>query len=39
MKGVKIVADIKDEPFGIRAFTIEDLNGYQLAFSMQLQGG
>ena len=31
--GVKIVADIKDEPFGIRDFTVEDPNGYQLTFN------
>jgi len=32
-KGCKIVGDIKDEPFGIRDFTIEDNNGYQLTFN------
>ncbi len=32
-KGVKVVADIKDEPFGIRDFTVEDANGYQLTFN------
>lgn len=32
-KGVKIISDIKDEPFGIRDFTIEDTNGYQLTFN------
>lgn len=32
-KGVKIVADIKDEPFGIRDFTVEDINGYKLTFN------
>lgn len=32
-KGVKVVADIKDEPFGIRDFTIEDINGYKLTFN------
>ena len=32
-KGVKIAADIKDEPFGIRDFTIEDINGYKLTFN------
>ncbi len=36
-KGVKIVADIKDEPFGIRAFTVEDIDGYQLTFNQRLQ--
>jgi uncharacterized glyoxalase superfamily protein PhnB len=34
-KGVKIVGDIKDEPFGIRDFTIEDNNGYQLTFNQR----
>jgi len=33
MKSVKIVADMKDEPFGIRDFTIEDIDGYQLTFN------
>ena len=32
-KGVKIVADIKDEPYGVRDFTIEDINGYKLTFN------
>lgn len=32
-KGARIVADIKDEPFGIRDFTVEDVNGYQLTFN------
>jgi uncharacterized glyoxalase superfamily protein PhnB len=32
-KDVKITADIKDEPFGIRDFTIEDINGYKLTFN------
>jgi uncharacterized glyoxalase superfamily protein PhnB len=32
-KGVKIVVDIKDEPFGIRDFTVEDINGYELTFN------
>jgi uncharacterized glyoxalase superfamily protein PhnB len=38
-KGVKIVADIKDEPFGVRDFSIEDINGYKLAFNRRLEGG
>ena len=33
-KGVKITADIKDESFGIRDFTVEDINGYQLTFNV-----
>ena len=32
-KGVIIAVDIKDEPFGIRDFTIEDVDGYQLTFN------
>jgi uncharacterized glyoxalase superfamily protein PhnB len=36
-KGVKIVADIKDEPFGIRDFTVEDSNGYLLTFNVAKQ--
>jgi uncharacterized glyoxalase superfamily protein PhnB len=32
-KGVRIISDIKDEPFGIRDFTIEDINGYKLTFN------
>jgi len=32
-KGVKVVVDIKDEPFGIKDFTVEDINGYKLTFN------
>jgi len=32
-KGVKIAVEIQDEPFGIRDFTIEDVDGYQLTFN------
>ena len=32
-KGAGIVVDIKDEPFGIRDFTVEDINGYKLTFN------
>ena len=32
-KGVKIVVDVKDEPYGIRDFTVEDLDGYKLTFN------
>jgi uncharacterized glyoxalase superfamily protein PhnB len=32
-KGVRIVVDIKDEPYGIRDFTVEDINGYKLTFN------
>ena len=32
-KGVNIVVDIKDEPYGIRDFTVEDIDGYKLTFN------
>ena len=32
-KGIKLVEDIKDEPFGIRDFTVEDTDGYKLTFN------
>ena len=32
-KGVNIVVDIKDKPYGIRDFTVEDINGYKLTFN------
>jgi uncharacterized glyoxalase superfamily protein PhnB len=32
-RGVKIAVDIKDEPFGVRDFTVEDINGYKLVFN------
>ncbi len=32
-RGVKIVAGIKDEPYGIRDFAVEDVNGYRLTFN------
>jgi uncharacterized glyoxalase superfamily protein PhnB len=32
-RGVRIVVDIKDEPYGIRDFTVEDINGYKLTFN------
>jgi uncharacterized glyoxalase superfamily protein PhnB len=32
-KGVEIVVDIKDEPYGIRDFTVEDTDGYKLTFN------
>jgi uncharacterized glyoxalase superfamily protein PhnB len=36
-KGVKIAVDIKDEPFGVRDFTVEDPDGYKLTFNQTLQ--
>ena len=32
-RGVQIAVDIKDEPFGIRDFTVEDVDGYKLTFN------
>lgn len=32
-KNVKIVVDIKDEPYGVRDFTVEDMDGYMLTFN------
>ncbi|MBA7624786.1 hypothetical protein ES703_32198 [subsurface metagenome] len=32
-RGVKIAIEIKDEPYGIRDFTVEDVNGYKLTFN------
>jgi uncharacterized glyoxalase superfamily protein PhnB len=32
-KSVKIAVDIKDEPYGIRDFTVEDIDGYKLTFN------
>ena len=36
-RGVKITVDIADEPYGIRDFTVEDINGYQLTFNQLSQ--
>ncbi len=36
-KGVKIAVDIKNEPFGIRDFTVEDPDGYKLTFNQDLR--
>ena len=38
-RGVNITVDIKDEPFGIRDFTVEDPDGYQLTFNQLPQQG
>jgi len=32
-RGVRIAVEIKDEPFGIRDFTVEDVDGYQMTFN------
>ena len=31
-KGAKIVADIENKPWGLREYTLEDINGYHLRF-------
>lgn len=36
-RGVKIAVDIKDEPYGIRDFTVEDADGYKLIFNQVSQ--
>ena len=36
LKGVKIVRDICDKPYGCRDFDIEDCNGYRLCFGQQI---
>lgn len=35
-RGVKIAIDIKDEPFGIRDFAVEDIDGYKLTFNQDI---
>jgi uncharacterized glyoxalase superfamily protein PhnB len=32
-RGVTLVSDIKDEPFGVRDFKVEDIDGYRLTFN------
>jgi uncharacterized glyoxalase superfamily protein PhnB len=34
-RNVQIAVDIKDEPYGIRDFTVEDIDGYKLTFCQQ----
>ena len=36
-RNVNVAVEIKDEPFGIRDFTIEDVDGYRLTFNQTLQ--
>ena len=36
-KGARIVEDIKDEPYGIRDFTVADVDGYLMTFNQTLQ--
>lgn len=33
-RGAKVVQPIHDTPYGLREFTIEDLNGFRLSFGM-----
>ena len=32
-RGVSIAIEIKDEPYGVRDFTVEDIDGYKLTFN------
>ena len=32
-RGVRIAVEIKDEPYGVRDFTVEDVDGYRLTFN------
>ena len=36
-KGVKIVRDVCDQPYGCRDFEIEDCNGYRLCFGKVME--
>jgi predicted enzyme related to lactoylglutathione lyase len=36
-RGVKIVREICDQPYGCRDFDVEDCNGYRLCFGQDLQ--
>jgi uncharacterized glyoxalase superfamily protein PhnB len=38
-RGVAIAEDIKNEPFGIRDFTVEDPDGYRLTFNTPVKPG
>lgn len=38
-KGVKVVRELCDQPYGNRDFDIEDCNGYRLCFGSDLPGG
>jgi uncharacterized glyoxalase superfamily protein PhnB len=37
-RGAKVVGDLADQPYGMREFTLEDLNGYRLGFGQELGG-
>ena len=36
-KKIRVVYDIKDEPYGLREFTIEDINGYRLRLAESIE--
>jgi uncharacterized glyoxalase superfamily protein PhnB len=35
--GIEIISPLKDEPWGIREFTLRDINGYFLRFSCSIE--
>jgi uncharacterized glyoxalase superfamily protein PhnB len=37
-KGVQIVREICDQPYGNRDFDVEDCNGYRLCFRQDIEG-
>jgi predicted enzyme related to lactoylglutathione lyase len=37
-KGVKIVRELCDQPYGNRDFDVEDCNGYRLCFGQDIEG-
>ena len=37
-RGVRIAREICDQPYGMRDFDIEDLNGYRLCFGHDIEG-
>jgi len=36
-KDVRIAVEIKDEPYGVRDFTVEDIDGYKLTFNRAIE--
>ena len=36
-KGAKIISELKDKPWGLRAYTVEDPNGYHLRFESHIE--
>jgi uncharacterized glyoxalase superfamily protein PhnB len=37
-KGVEIVREVCDQPYGCREFDVQDCNGYRLCFGQDLEG-